>query len=232
MKYLLITVLVFCLSLTGAVAQTTYYRQPNPIPKQPQPYPPYTQGQQQPYYMPQQGQPQQQQQLPQQQQAYAAQAQIFPKLPPSRACTAADLVGIWKLLLLYETPVGTDMTDFLTNPVQYLVFNNNNTYGKIVSEHQEIPPGGIHWRVSKLPGLNQYIIDSSGFVFFYQDKQAIDTQACFIVVVQQEPFNVGQMLLMPPQGQTKERLLKIYGKVDERPQPQQPKPQPQNRGRR
>ena len=156
-------------------------------------------------------------QQPSYQQAYESQAQYFPKLPPSRACTMQDLAGIWKILLVYEKPVGPDMTNFVTNPVQYLLFNTDSTFGIINGHGRELPPVVIRDIGAKeqAQALLQYVVDASGFIFFYQNKQATDTKACFIVAVQEGQFYPGQMLLMPPEGQSKERLLKVYSKVNE-----------------
>jgi len=155
----------------------------------------------------------------------AAQAQNFPKLPPSFSCTAGILPGVWKLLHIYQLPVGEEETEFLVNPVQYLLFNTNNTYGKYNAGRNELAPETTRNEITKhVTGLQQYLLDSSGFIFFYQDKTPIDTQACFIVASSQGPFAPGQMLLMPPQGQIQGRLIRVYSRINEQPQQQRNNP--------
>jgi len=154
---------------------------------------------------------------------YAAQTQNFPKLPPSFPCTVGVLPGVWKLVHLYQAPIGDELTEFLAAPMQYMLFNTNNTYGKYNAGRTEVAPETIRDEITKhTTGLQQYLLDTSGFIFFYQDKTPIDTQACFIVANSQGPFAPGQMLLMPPQGQIQGRLLRVYGRVNEQPQYKQP----------
>lgn len=157
----------------------------------------------------------------------AATATGFPQLPQSRACTADDLPGVWKLLRVYEAPSGIEMTAFVTNPVQYILFDANSIYGKYNAGRTELPAPSIRNAITQhASGLQQYLVDASGFVFFYQDKAAIDTQACFIVANPLGQFLAGQMLLMPPEGTIQGRLVKVYARVNEQPQQQR------GRGRR
>ena len=66
----------------------------------------------------------------------------------------------------------------------------------------------------RLPfGLQQFVIQKSGMIFFYQNSVAVDSQACFIVASHVGSFLVGQMLMMPPAGQTSVRLVKVYEKI-------------------
>ncbi len=151
---------------------------------------------------------------------YAPPAPVFPQLPPSRPCTAKEVPGVWKLLRVFETPSGAEMSAFLSNPVQFILFDANSTYGKYIG-NAELPPASIRGEIAKqVSGLQQYLVDASGMVFFYQDRASTDTQACFIVVTPVEPFAAGQMLLMPPEGTIKGRMVKVYIRVNEQPPPQ------------
>ena len=143
-------------------------------------------------------------------------ATAFPQLPPSRACATQDLPGIWKLHRVYEAPLGTEMTAFLANPVQYILFDANSTYSKYNAGQTEIPPASIRGEITQhTSGLQQYVVDASGFVFFYQDGKAIDTQACFIVANPLGQFQAGQLLMMPPEGTIQGRLVKVYVRINE-----------------
>lgn len=150
----------------------------------------------------------------------------FPSLPPSKPCTKNDILGLWQLVDVHEAPAGRELADFRAFPHQYLLFNANDTYGRINTQIVEKPEDIIRSIEGQTPPvLRQFVVDKAGFVFFYQNRVATDTQACFIVANRSGKFWPGQMLIMPPKGQHVGRLVSVYGKhwmPNERPQPQKP----------
>lgn len=153
---------------------------------------------------------------------FQARANHVPALPESRPCTAGDVVGAWRLAQVYENPPDAAMRDFSATPYQYLLFSGDSTY----SSYKNISPGDETSIVAQLSapsqqGLQQFLVQEGGFIFFYRDGIAIDTQACFIVVNPKDPFTAGQMLMMPPQGQSAVRLVKVYSIISDK-QPSHP----------
>jgi hypothetical protein len=135
-------------------------------------------------------------------------------LPPSRPCTAADMVGLWKMMQVYEAPAGIETEAFKANPTQYIYFQPNNVYGRYNAAGPDMSYDQVRDEIAHhAAGLQQYVVQDSGFLFYYQDKIPTDTQACFIVVTAKDPFVVGQALLLPPKGQIQGRLVKGYLKV-------------------
>ncbi|MDE3060915.1 MAG: hypothetical protein KGJ06_07880 [Pseudomonadota bacterium] len=161
-----------------------------------------------------------------------AQDESFPQLPPSSPCRQADIVGIWSLVHVYESPSGSEAAAAVSSPSQYMLFDANNTFGKYNAGNTPLPPDQVRAQIlSHASGVQQYVVqDKTGFIFFYDNSVAFDTQACFIVANPVDAFYEGEMLLMPPEGQIKERLVKVYAKIwppKPKPQPQaQPRPQP------
>lgn len=138
----------------------------------------------------------------------------FPVLPPSRPCTPQDVPGLWRLGQVYENPAGSVFSDFTAYPTQYLFFSGDGTYN--ASKVQPAPDDNValsYLSTQKPQSLQQFLVQESGFIFFYRDGAAIDTQACFIVANQRDPFRIGQMLLMPPQGQSATRVVKVYDRT-------------------
>lgn len=145
----------------------------------------------------------------------------FPALPPSRPCTRRDILGIWKLLALYEEPAGSKTAEYQNSPMQYLSFDRDSTYGEVRAGRSDLTVQGVRDAlVNQAADMPQFVAQESGFVYFYKKSIAVDTQACFIVVTQEGNFMPGQMLLMPPQGQHAGRLVRSYTKIWEPPAPQ------------
>lgn len=154
----------------------------------------------------------------------------IPPLPQSRSCKAPDLIGLWKLAQVFESPPGTEISAFTGNPVQYLLFRPDSFYGRLNAGKTEMPAGAAISNITQhTAGQQQYVAQNSGFVYFYQDSVAVDTQACFIVAKSSDGFTQGQMLLMPPQGKINGRLVKAYSKVWTPPPPPKPSPKPKHR---
>lgn len=139
----------------------------------------------------------------------------IPALPPSQLCKLNDIKGgVWKLMQVYEEPEGSELQSFRASPSQYLIFFHRNTYARYNSGRIELGARAVITEVKKhTTGLLQYLVQDAGLIYFYQDKVATDTQACFIVARSQGPFIAGQMLLMPPRGQIKGRLVKVYKNI-------------------
>jgi hypothetical protein len=142
----------------------------------------------------------------------------FPPLPPSRPCVGSDLFGTWKLLQVYENPVGQALTEFKAQSFQHLFFRGDNTYVEYKSYYNE-NENAVNDKVNGLRStdLQQFLMDASGFLFFYKNGLSIDTQACFIVTNPLGTFMPAEMLLMPPEGQATSRLVKQYTKTSGTP---------------
>lgn len=150
--------------------------------------------------------------------ADSAQAGYFPALPPSRSCTGRDIIGMWKLLQVYESPSGEWLRDFATYPFQFMLFDRDTTVRTLKTERK--PQGNMQAQareVYKQPATRQYVLHSSGIVFYYENSVATDSHACFIVANPQGSFEQGMMLLMPPApadgSVPKTRLVSVYRKV-------------------
>lgn len=160
---------------------------------------------------------------------YQQQQRQFPPLPPARPCTTADMVGIWRLLNVYEEPSSTETANFSSLRYQYVLYKKDSTYGKYNSPNTEVPASIVVSEIDKQArGLHQYLVNDSGIVYFYNQGVAVDSMACFIVANQRGPFSIGEMLLMPPKGQSKSRLVKVYvryGSADNRQNQQVINPQ-------
>jgi hypothetical protein len=158
----------------------------------------------------------------------APKPQGFPVLPPSRPCTATDLLGLFKLNAVYEDPIGSETSGFQSAPYQYLFFGKKNLFAKVNMETDTVSKREIV-RVARQhsPDQQQFVIQDN-FVYYYQDSIAIDVQACFVVANDKVPFKTGQVIMMPPKGQIKGRLAKVYDSL--RPKKEkQPPPLPKGR---
>ncbi len=136
---------------------------------------------------------------------------VVPPLPPSNPCAQNGLLGIWKLARVYENPASAETAAFSSFPYQFLTLNADSTYKEYKSATNEA--GKVVFnkiRFQQPPNLQQYLSHESGALYFYKDGVATDTQMCFIVASAQGEFKAGQMLLMPPQGQSSVRLIKVY----------------------
>ena len=146
-------------------------------------------------------------------------------LPPSNPCKATDLPGVWKLENVYESPSGKEAASFAASPSQYIYFEDNNVFGKYNAPAGNMKPEDIRDQiVQHASGLQQYLMQDKEFIFFYQDRVASGTQACFIVETAQSPFAKGQLILMPPKGTVSGRLVKWYSKIWSPPTPPKPAP--------
>lgn len=147
----------------------------------------------------------------------------IPPLPPSRPCQREDIVGMWRLLNLYEAPTGPETAAMANSPVQYFLFDQDNTYGRLNAGNVQMPAQNVREAIQRSSSsLHQFVLDQAGMLYFYQDSLAIDTMACFIVANSRTPFQPGQMLLLPPEGQAATRLIKVYEHVKRGP-PQNPR---------
>lgn len=138
-------------------------------------------------------------------------APVFPSLPPARPCEQDDMKGLWRLAAVYEDPQGPETTAYQASPNQYSFYKRDNTFGKFNAGRTEMSPKSIFENIQKhTSGLMQYLLQDSGFIYFYNDGVATDVQACFIVSDSRVPFEEGEMLMMPPKGQIQGRLVKVY----------------------
>lgn len=146
--------------------------------------------------------------------ANAARPSTMPALPVSRACKQADIEGLWRLLRVYEEPIGKELTTFTSNPMQYIYYKSDGTYGKYNGGEVLTAAEQIVDHIDKhTTGLQQYLLQDTGMIYYYQDKVATTSQACFIVLKPRESFLPGEMLQIPPKGQVNGRLIKEYTKV-------------------
>lgn len=154
----------------------------------------------------------------------------FPPLPPSRPCTERDLTDLWRLVQLYETPLGLETSGYEGQPFQYYFFGENSTYRTY--RHDKNAAEQVvrdMMRKARVTALHQFVLHPTGILFFYKDGVYTESLACFIVANARENFKPGQMLLMPPappEGQVAAaRWVKVYQKAA-------PKPKPRSRRRR
>ncbi len=143
---------------------------------------------------------------------YQQQKPPFPMLPPSRPCVTADMIGQWKLTAVHEDPPGAEASAFSTNRYQYLLFEKDSIYAKYSSATVSLPPNLVRNTLleDSQNGLHQYVVGDGGLVYFYNQGIAVDSQVCFIVANERGDFIAGEMIMMPPKGQIKGRLAKVY----------------------
>lgn len=138
----------------------------------------------------------------------------FPQLPPSRLCTKREILGMWKLAMVFQTPRGAELDDFGNYPYQYMLVNDNNTYRSYKSQTDENTAADVvRILQEKSNVLEQFVVNESGVLYQYKDSAAVNSYACFIVVNPIKPFAEGQMLLMPPPERAHIRMVKVYQKV-------------------
>ena len=141
-------------------------------------------------------------------------ADLFPRLPLSKICTKDKLVGIWKLLMVYEVPAGNELALYNKRPLQYFVFEADNRYGDFVSSLRAVSQKDVRsFALNNPKVLQQYVVNKFGILFFYKDGIAVDSLACFVVASSDGPFQEGQMLLMPPENVAHGRMVKVYQKM-------------------
>jgi hypothetical protein len=143
-------------------------------------------------------------------------ASYFPALPPSRPCKRLDITGIWVLEKVYENPAGQEAQNFAREPFQYAFFRLTSEYRELKQPRAENSVDAL-WpqlTVPKTKDMQQFVVHESGIVYFYKDSVADGAMACFIVANAQEPFQTGQMLLMPPVNADGSlpatRMVKVY----------------------
>lgn len=139
---------------------------------------------------------------------------VFPRLPQSTVCTKEKLIGIWKLLMVYEVPSGREIQLYTSNPLQYYVFNSDSRYGQYSSVLHAVTLAEVkNLAINNQRGIQQYSLNQSGVLYFYKDQFATDSMACFIVAANTPPFMAGQLLLMPPKKTARGRMVKVYQKM-------------------
>jgi hypothetical protein len=139
---------------------------------------------------------------------------VFPKLPQSKFCDKNSLLGVWKLLMVYEVPSGKEIALYMNRPLQYAMFEPDSRYGEYISSLRAISANGVRNVAFAQKSNQQYVIGDSGVIFFYKNSLPTDSLVCFIVARNEEPFETGQMLLMPPEKAAKNgRMVKVYQKV-------------------
>jgi len=144
-----------------------------------------------------------------------AEAPKMPQLPPAKPCIAAEVAGLlWKEIQVYEVPPGDETQALSENPEQYLLLRVNNTYAQLNAGHTAMSEADIRAAMDQNNTvLSQYLLQNTGMIYFYQNSAVVDTQVCFIVTNPKGEFHVGQMLLMPPEGQLPQRVVKVFDRV-------------------
>ena len=153
-------------------------------------------------------------------QAPEASRSNIPQLPVSEKCKPDDVRGLWKLKQVFEDPSGVESAAFQVSPVQYLFFKADGFYGKYNGASIAMPANIIKDEIKKhSTGLQQYLVQDGGYIYYYQDKVAVDLHVCFIVSESKNMFEKDDMILMPPKGQIKGRLIKLYTRATPKPAP-------------
>lgn len=145
----------------------------------------------------------------------AAQSDIFPALPPSRACPVGDMDGAWKLVRLYEVPEGAASLAYNNAPHQYLYFDPNQTYAelrgtKYYPEARELETALR--RALKSP-LRQYVLTDAGALYLYESGRSVGAYYCHLATRAQTPFLPGDMVLRTGAEAEGPRQMMIYRKV-------------------
>ena len=129
--------------------------------------------------------------------AVAVRTGDFPALPPSRVCKAGDIVGVWRLLQVYEDPSSTEAVAFAAQSIQYIYFGKDTVFKDYRNAHNTLSDEAIRRTLmEREESLRQYVL-KEGVLFFYTDSVLAGSLACFIVANPRGDFSVGQMLLMP-----------------------------------
>jgi hypothetical protein len=138
----------------------------------------------------------------------------LPVLPLSSPCKKPEVFGLWILNKVYEEPVGTETQSLIISPIQYIFFKPDGLFGRYNAASAPMRPRQILAAMKKhSTGLQQYLVQEGGKIFYYLDKVASDVQVCFIVLEDKESFTKGDLLLMPPKGQISGRLIKQYSRL-------------------
>lgn len=139
----------------------------------------------------------------------------FPALPPSRLCTKNDIVGLWKLMMVFENPTGLELSDYSALPFQYFIFEKDDTFASYKGSQNPGSDTNVLNKLRENRGkvLEQFVMHDSGVLYFYKDGVSYDSLACFIAANKLDPFNVGQMLLMPPPDKANTRMVRVYQRV-------------------
>ncbi len=147
-------------------------------------------------------------------------AMEFPELPPSRLCRKGDILGMWKLAMVFEVPAGSELDDFGLYPYQYMLFNDDNTFRMYKSAREELSDAGVLREMKNASSkvLEQFVVHESGVLYLYKDGVAVDSLACFVVADPLNPFAEGQILFMPPPEEATIRMVKAYNQVYSAPQ--------------
>jgi hypothetical protein len=145
---------------------------------------------------------------------------VFPKLPQSKICDKNSVVGVWKLLMVYEVPSGKEIALYTERPLQYIVFDPESLYGEYISSLRIVSADDVRKTALAQKIIQQYTVSNSGIIFFYKNSVATDSLACFIAARNEGPFEIGQMLLMPPKKAAKGRMIKIYQKIQLEKEPE------------
>jgi hypothetical protein len=139
---------------------------------------------------------------------------VFPPLPPSSFCTKEELIGIWKLIMIYEVPSGREIELYTQRPLQYFVFEPDSRYGEYTSILNAVTLREVRDSViENQRQIQQYSLNKSGMVFFYKDSTPVDSLACFLVAKTTPPFAKGQLLMMPSEKSARGRMVKVYQKM-------------------
>ena len=97
-----------------------------------------------------------------------------------------------------------------------MVFEDDNRYGEYISPLRDVAINEVEKVAITSAGktIQQYNLNDSGQIFFYKNSIATDSLACFISARNEGAFEIGQMLLMPPEKAAKGRkMVKIYQKM-------------------
>jgi hypothetical protein len=147
-------------------------------------------------------------------------APSFPQFPPSRACEAADLLGVWQIVRIYQSPPGQDLSSTERFPFQYILFHPNSLVHR--TWHAAVPDQkeriiSYFWDLKFMwdireDQLYQYTLQE-GRVYFYNNGEIKNQLMCFIVSTEGNGFVPGQMLLLEPENPQQRKKAYVCNKL-------------------
>ncbi len=143
----------------------------------------------------------------------AAPTTAAPAASPPRIslCRTDDVIGMWMLVRVFETPAGAWTTDFQQYPYQYRMFDRGvkKLYFELKGTKEYPRPGMLRKALlTSSPSIaKQYTVGDKGAVFFYENGAATGSLYCGIVNEDRAPYQTGDMVLTPTQASSAQIFL-------------------------
>lgn len=127
----------------------------------------------------------------------------FRRQPRVRFCYQNDMRGFWKLRRVFETPEGVMAGDFKEFSHQYFYFEGNGIRYDLKSKQEHVDRGKLlqAMKDSKGDDLQQFVVNDSGGLYFYTNRELAGSYYCGIAEESGGPYLQGDMILTPAEGQ-------------------------------